>query len=140
MVVGAASSVRATFVEPAKRQRAARTNRPLAHLDMTTARGRRIADLARALSKALAEPTEVERQAAIVTAAELTVLAEQARADALNGAGDLEMVVRLQGAADRALRRLGLKATGAPRGQTLADYLAERAAEGSRAKNARSAG
>jgi hypothetical protein len=57
-------------------------------------------------------PSEIGRQAQVIAAAELQVLAEEARAAALheptNVAG-LEQLVRLQDLADRALRRLGIK-------------------------------
>jgi hypothetical protein len=68
-------------------------------------------------------------------AAELVALAEDARALALQegpgGAGLLSVLVRLEGAADRAVRRLNLPALGrAAPVQTLADYLAGRGEEG----------
>jgi hypothetical protein len=93
------------------RQRAKRSNNPLSSYDLTSQRGRRIADLYRAYASALGNPLDVGRQCEIVTAAELQVLAEEARAAALeNPAGAaLDRVVRMQGAADRALRRLGIK-------------------------------
>ncbi len=107
------------------RQRARRTNDPLSGIDLNTARGRRIADLVRAYLAALGNPTEIERQAAVIAAAELQVLAEEARASALKEAGhaDLDQVIRLQGAADRAVRRLKLSARRIPE-RTLAEYLA----------------
>jgi hypothetical protein len=114
-----------------KRQRARRTNDPLAGLDMNTARGRRTADLVRAYLAALGDPGSIERQAAAIAAAELQVLAEEARAAALKegATADLDRVVRMQGAADRALKRLGIRApapaTSSP--QSPAEYLAARA-------------
>jgi hypothetical protein len=45
----------------------------------------------------------------IVRAADLALIAERARADALRG-GSVSDIVRLEGAADRAVRRLGIKA------------------------------
>ena len=98
-----------------KRQRARRTNDPFAGLDMNTARGRRTADLVRAYLAASGNPDGIERQAAAIAAAELQVLAEEVRATALKegASADLDRVVRMQGAADRALRRLGIKATSA---------------------------
>lgn len=65
-------------------------------------------------------------------AAELTLLAERARAQALAGGGavvDAAALVKLEGAADRAVRRLRLK-PGAVNSKTLADHLASRAAGG----------
>ena len=113
---------RTASVEPAQRkrglltnvpprQRAKRSNNPLSSYDLTSQRGRRIADLYRSYASALGNPLDVGRQCEIVAAAEMQVIAEEARATALqNPAGAaLDGVVRMQGAADRALRRLGIK-------------------------------
>jgi hypothetical protein len=129
--VNAPSSSRALAAELPKRQRARRTNDPLASLDTNTARGRRVADLVRAYLRALGNPVDIELQAAVIAAAELQVLAEEARASALKQAGscDLDRVVRVQGAADRAVRRLGIKHSVKPRVPTVAEHLAKRAAE-----------
>jgi hypothetical protein len=118
------SAVRATVDARPPRQRARRTNDPFASLEMNTARGRRVGDLVRAYLNALGRPTDVERQAAVIQAAELQVLAEEARSAALkSGTADLDQVVRVQGAADRAVRRLGLKPTAAPPTMTLRERL-----------------
>jgi hypothetical protein len=113
------------------RQRAKRTNDPFAGLDMNTARGRRTADLVQAYLGALGNPDGIERQAAAIAAAELQVLAEEARAAALKegASADLDRVLRMQGAADRALKRLGFRpaAAIAPPPTSPADYLAGRA-------------
>ena len=92
------------------RQRARRTNDPLAEIATNTARGRRVADLVRAYLRALGNPANIEQQAAVIAAAELQVLAEEARGAALKetGRADLDQVIRVQGAADRAVRALGL--------------------------------
>jgi hypothetical protein len=109
--------------QPAK-LRARRTNDLFAGIKLTTARGRRIADLARAYIAALGNPAEIERQAAVIAAAELQVLAEEARTTALKHgvAPDLDQVVRIQGAADRALRRLGVRPGAEPKVPTLAEW------------------
>jgi hypothetical protein len=111
----------------AKRQRASRTNRPLHIHDLHSPRGRRIADLAGAYAEALGNPADIATQSEIVAAAELTTLAEEARALALANpaTADLDAIVRVQGAADRAVRRLGVK-PGAKRDTTpsLADIVA----------------
>jgi hypothetical protein len=122
------SPCRSLGVDLPKRQRARRTNDPLANLDMNTSRGRRTADLVRAYLGALGHPADIERQAAVIAAAELQVLAEEARAAALKegAAADLDRVVRVQGAADRAVRRLGIKPGGAPKPPSIKDYLAAR--------------
>jgi hypothetical protein len=61
---------------------------------------------------------------AIRKAAELTVAAEMARANVLNGATtvtDLEVLIKLEGEARRAVRALGLKTNAKP--ATLSDLL-----------------
>jgi hypothetical protein len=110
-------------------QRARRTNDPFAGIRTNTACGRRIADLVRAYLLALGNPTEIDRQAEVIAAAELQVLAEEARSLALKQVGhaDLDQVIRLQGAADRAVRKLGLPdRKREPEGPTLSDILADR--------------
>jgi hypothetical protein len=69
------SASRVRSVDLPKRQRARRTNDPFAGIDTNTARGRRIADLVRAYLLALGSPPEIERQAEVIAAAELQVLA-----------------------------------------------------------------
>jgi hypothetical protein len=113
---GVPSSSRPRTAELPSRQRARRTNDPLAGLDLNTARGRRCGDFVRAYLQMLGNPADIERQAAVIAAAELQVLAEEARTTALRDAGhaDLDQVIRLQGAADRAVRRLGIKPAAKP--------------------------
>jgi hypothetical protein len=62
----------------------------------------------------------------ITRAAELVLLAKTARAELAAGKTTINDVVKLEGASDRAIRRLGIKpgAAAAPV-QTLADYLGE---------------
>jgi hypothetical protein len=67
-------------------------------------------------------------------AAELTALAEQARARAMregaSGAGELTAMVRLEGMAARAVRALNIKPQAAqPKPPSLADYVASKRAE-----------
>jgi hypothetical protein len=124
--ITASSTSRTSSAELPSRQRAKRTNDPFAGIDLNTARGRRVADLVRAFLLALENPAGIEQQAAVIAAAELQVLAEEARAIALKRSGhaDLDQVIRVQGAADRAVRRLGIKAGKASTlGPTLAEYL-----------------
>jgi hypothetical protein len=115
----------------ARNQRSRRTNNPLYGLNLKTSRGRRIADLVRAYLKAVGNPVDVGRQTQVIAAAELQALAEDARAAALRepAIADLEQLVRLQGLADRALRRLGIKAETARQQPSLQEHLARRAAE-----------
>jgi AcrR family transcriptional regulator len=109
--VNAPSPLRPPSTELPNRQRARRTNNPLASIETNTARGRRVADLVRAYLRALGNPADIERQAAVIAAAELQVLAEATRATALKAGAliDLDQVIRVQGAADRAIRRLGIE-------------------------------
>jgi hypothetical protein len=101
---------RSVVIVASPTQRARRSNDPFADINTKTARGRRLADLTRAYLQALSNPPEIERQAEVIATAELQVLAEEARALALKAVGhaDLDQVIRLQGAADRAVRKLGL--------------------------------
>jgi len=127
--VAAPSPIRSLGVELPSRQRAKRTNDPFAGIDTNTARGRRVADLVRAYLRALGNPVEIERQAAVIACAELVVLAEEARTAALaqDGYADLDRVIRMQGAADRAICRLGIKPSAEPTGPTLAERWAAEA-------------
>jgi hypothetical protein len=104
------------------------TNRPgKMVLDGRTALGRRILDLANAFAARLGGWSALSDTAAadVRRAAELTGLAEQARADALrSGNVDPIALARIEGVADRATRRLKLpQAEG--REATLGDYLAD---------------
>ncbi len=133
--VNAPLLVRSRDAEVPSRQRARRTNDPLAAISTNTARGRRVADLVRAYLRALGNPANIEQQAAVIAAAELQVLAEEARAAALKKAGhaDLDQVIRVQGAADRAVRRLGLdQGAREPARETFADIAARAQAEADR--------
>jgi hypothetical protein len=114
--------------------RARLTNNPrkLAGVDGRTTRGRRRRDLIESYVGALggwravtdAQLSDIRR------AAELTAIAEQARAAALQDGAvtiDLGGLIKIEGAADRAVRRLGIKSA-APKQQTLEEYLASRQA------------
>ncbi len=100
--------------------------------------GRRLHDLAESFAAQLGGwPALSDMMAANVRkASELTALAEQSRAEALrNGNIDPLALVRLEGAADRAVRRLGIKLGNAPApGPTLAEYLASLEAEQSQSE------
>jgi hypothetical protein len=66
----------------------------------------------------------------IVRAAELVALAEEARFIALTkGGADLSALSRLEGCADRAVRRLRIGQKCEPSRLTLAEHLANRAAQ-----------
>lgn len=122
---------RAASAERPSNCRSRRTNRPLeTGIGAKSARGRRLVDLIEQFGEALGGLDKLDRQRLddVRRAAELTLLSELTRADVLRhgGAdGDLQTLVRLEGAADRAVRRLHLK----PGGQSaivpsLAEYLA----------------
>jgi hypothetical protein len=95
------------------------------------ARGRRIVELADALAERLGGWSVVSplQAAAVRRAAELVCLAEASRAKHLQGDFSvvLDDIVRLDAAADRALRWLGLGKPGVqPRPATIREYLAAR--------------
>ncbi len=117
-----ASSVRSP------RQRARRTNNPCAGTNRRTAEGRRIADLVEGYSEALGCPNDVVRLAAIVKTAELVALAEKLRSIALAdpSGSNLDQVVRAENAADRAVRRLGIRTAETKKAPSLSEYLASR--------------
>ena len=127
--IAAAPHGRAAGAAISKRQRARRSNDPLAPPDgvsRLTARGRRIADLVGAYLMACGDPADIARQSEVIAAAELQVLAEEARAAALAAPEKPELLngaVRVQGAAERALRRLGIKPGAPKRSQTLREQL-----------------
>ena len=97
-------------------------------VDGRTRWGRRIRDLCEVFAQRLGgwDVLNDMELAAVKRAAELMTLAEQARANALQGCHiDPDMLIRLQGAADRAVRRLDIKA-GKPAPLSLAAYLASK--------------
>ncbi len=77
----------------------------------------------------MGNPGEANRQADAIAAAELKCAAEDLRARLLAGpnAGlaDIEQIIRLENAADRAVRKLGIKPGAAPAGPTLEQHLAK---------------
>jgi hypothetical protein len=101
---------RAAIVGLPKKLRAIRTNDPLADLDLNSSTGRRVRDLYLSYLEAMPGPVTIDLQAAIMAAAEATVIAEQARRRVLNGDKGVtyDDLVRLDAQADRKVRRLGL--------------------------------
>ena len=98
-------------------------------IDGRTQLGRRLHDLGRELRRSarrLVGAVETMAAKLVRKAAELSALAEQTRADALaNGNVEPLALVRLDGAATRAVRALGLDhRAGWPMGPTLGEYLA----------------
>jgi hypothetical protein len=105
-------------------------------LDGRTLVARRRRELIAIYVAALGGPAALSegQQIDIRKAAELTALAEAARARAMRegatGAGELTAMVRLEGMAARAVRALNIKAGAAqPKPPSLADYVASRRAE-----------
>lgn len=103
------------------------TNQParLAGIDGRSSDARRRRDLILTYTDALGGADKVSAATVndIVRAVDLVIIAEQARAKALRGADvDLGDLTRLEGAADRAVRRLAIKPGAAP-AMTLAEHL-----------------
>jgi hypothetical protein len=112
------------------------TNRPLRlrGLDGRSGSGRRRRDLIEAFADALggSQALSEVQMIDVRRAAELVAVTEEVRAAALKQGGaavDLHELIKLEGAADRAVRRLCLKAEGKPAAPSLAEHLAKRAAE-----------
>jgi hypothetical protein len=125
---------RAVTAEPAPTRRAKTSNNPLSRINGNTRRGRRFSDLLRSYLRAMGNPVEANRQADAIAAAELKCAAEDLRARLLagpnSGLADVEQIIRLENAADRAVRKLGIKpgAELAPR-ETYADLAARAQAQ-----------
>src|SRR5690348_1914757 len=73
-----------------------------------SAHARRVRDLYAAYMAALGAPIDVPTMALALAASEAVTIAERARADHLAGKIALSEVVRAEGTAARALRRIGL--------------------------------
>jgi hypothetical protein len=72
----------------------------------------------------LGNPADPATAALVLSAAELTVAAEKARADLLAGNGDLNGAIRIENLVNRALKRLGLnKPAPKPSGPSLREYV-----------------
>jgi hypothetical protein len=100
-------------------------------VDGRTKSGRRIRDLAEIFAQRLGgwDALNDMELAAVRRAAEMVALAERARADALRGGRiDPDKLLRFEGAADRAVRRLGIGRK-PERRPTLTEYLATRRGE-----------
>jgi hypothetical protein len=127
-------TARATITKPSTTNRAKSTNDPRhlpGHSGRTPA-GRRRRDLVTFFVDALGGADKVTpvQLMGIRRAAELTALAEETRAKALCdglAAGELAALVRLEGAASRAVRVLGVKSgPAAPKVPTIGEWLAAR--------------
>ena len=116
------------------RARASNNPRRLEGLDGRSAHGRRRRDVIDGLITALGGPDRVTDpvMSDVVRAADLTLLAERARADALRGGTEVSVsdLIRLEGARDRAVRRLNLPSDGKTlAGPSLEDIFAAPAEE-----------
>jgi hypothetical protein len=119
------------LTEPLPKQRSRRTNNPNhGGVSRNSAAGRRVRDLLHAFLKAMGDPDDVVLQANALRAAELMTAAEIARHKLLSGIGDADQVLRLEGAAGRAVRALNINRKREPAGPILADYLKQRYGEG----------
>lgn len=117
------SPSRPSVVQRSSKSCSATTNKPLRRANGNTANGRRVRDLYRAFLERMGDPAYTIVQANVLNAAELVVAVEQARLAAARGeAVDIDALVRLSNLADRAVRRLGIKAIEAPR-LTIRDQL-----------------
>jgi hypothetical protein len=109
------------------------TNQPtkLAGFDNRSTHGRRRRDLIRTYIAALGGESKISPATLndVARAADLVVLSEMKRADALRGVAiDMGDLIRLEGAADRAVRRLAIK-PGTPAGPTFHELIASVASE-----------
>jgi hypothetical protein len=89
-------------------QRSRVTNDPMRRHRGKTAEARRVRDIYLSLMSAFGNPLDARAQMQVAAAAELMFASEQARAKLIDGTGDVNQVVRLENAAARALRSLGL--------------------------------
>lgn len=114
------------------------TNTPtkLAGVDNRSSFGRRRRDLIRGYIAALGGPDKVSSAVMldITRAVDLVVLAEQCRSAALRGEPiDMSDLIRLEGAADRAVRRLGIKEA-KPAVPSIQDHIARKYAKANEAQ------
>jgi hypothetical protein len=115
------------------------TNKPSRMFSTNTSTGRRAADLARGYADALNNPDNPATLALIAAAAQLTAIAEVARREAMRDPvhADLSALVKIEGVAARAVRKLGIKpAARKPSTPTLAEQVAaaQRAREAAEAE------
>ena len=110
MTAGHVIGDRGVIADVPTRLRARRTNDPLAHVDLTTAAGRRIRDLFNGYVAALGTPLSAIMAAQVLAATEAVVIAEQARQRVLEGdrTVTLDDLIRVDAQADRKVRRLGI--------------------------------
>jgi hypothetical protein len=113
--------------EPPIVRRSRVTNDITTRCNQSTASGRRLNDLLRDFLRQMGNPTTAGAQVMALEAAELVLMAEDARARLLAGNGDADQVVRLQNLAHRAVRKLGIdQQRNAKPKQSLADYARQK--------------
>jgi hypothetical protein len=117
----------------ARSQRSRITNKPhRPAISGRSALGRRLRDLGEFYAEALGgwSALTVVQAEAVRRAAEMRALAEQARADALRNGGvgiaEADQLIRLENAAHRSVRALGIDRKREPEGMTLQEYAASR--------------
>jgi hypothetical protein len=100
----------------------------LTKVDRRSQLGKRIVELTAMFTAAIGGELTPMRRLSVDKAAQLTAIAEQARGAFMrDGVGSLDDIVRLERKADQAIRALAL-VEHKPKGPTLAEYLAKRAA------------
>jgi hypothetical protein len=130
------SSASTVLVSLPSKVRSKITNDPSSRHGRSTA-SRRIRDLFAAYIAALGGPADPPTMALVLAAAEAVTIAETARADHIAGKGDLTLVVRAEGTAARALRRIGMnKIVPPPRESFIEKLVAREAAQARTEANA----
>ena len=108
-------------------------NDPTHRVNGNTARGRRLRELYSGFLQHTGSHPDTLAQARALSAAELLLCAEDARAKLLAGDGDIELVVKLENLANRTIKQLGIANDG---GLVDANYTMEMAIADVRAKEA----
>lgn len=117
----------ATLVAVPSKVRSKITNDP-SQRHGRSAEARRVKDLFAGYSSALGNPVDAPTTALILAAAEAVTISEIARRDCIAGKTDINQVIRAEGAANRALKRLGLAKPALPPRKSLIEKLTEQEA------------
>jgi hypothetical protein len=118
-------STRAAATDRAVTLLSAVTNKPRSRFDVNSTEGRRGRDLFEAYMAHLGNPVDAAVIANVIKAVELKARAETLR---LRPDVDLDQLIRLENAAERAERKLNIKPNAPAKTQSLAEYLAQRSA------------
>jgi hypothetical protein len=95
----------------------------MGRFDGRSVEGRRLRDLFRSYSAQLGNPDDAGAVAMIMSAAEQVIGAERVRSQYFAGKAVYDEVIRAEGAANRALKRLGLTRPAAQPRKSLAEKL-----------------